>query len=184
MGRVLDVNKEPTLHVDIAGIVDHPGASKQIALNANVPGLAVVMGRVADEGKIHADLLIESLVEGVLVSGTLTGTYLLECARCLTEFESPFSVDVSEVYSYPDQPDIDEEFVVEDDAVDLVPMVRDEVLIGVPPNPLHDEACMGLCATCGEDLNVRDCGHLHEQIDLRWEPLKRLASELPDNAQN
>ncbi len=43
--------------------------------------------------------------------------------------------------------------------IDLDPIVREQVLLALPVSVLCKEECKGLCATCGQDLNVSDCGH-------------------------
>lgn len=168
-------NASPLI-LDVAALVDQPGRSKDVLLEAHVSGLEVGLGRVTDGGAIHTELLLEALVEGILVSGRVSGSFALECSRCLTAFETPFDVAVNEVYAYPDQPVFDEGFVVEEGAIDLEPMFRDEVLLAVPTNPLHSPECKGLCQQCGQDLNLADCGHRRDEIDARWTPLRDLGS--------
>lgn len=159
--------------------MDRPGASKHLALDEHAPGLVLEMGHVSGEGAVHAELLLESVVEGIYVSGTVTGTWTFECRRCLTEFIDPFSVEVADVYA-TEQPDDDEGYQIEAAHIDLVPMIRDAVLLAAPVNPLHDPDCKGLCAVCGQDLNVADCGHRAERTNLAWEPLKRLREQMGD----
>lgn len=165
---------ENPLIVEVADLVRRPGGSKRLDVDAHVPGLEVGLGKVAGGGAVRLELLLEALAEGVLVTGTVAGELTLECSRCLTQFTVPFQVDLHEVYTYPDQPEVEEGFVVWDDTVDVVPAIRDAVLPAVPVSPLHDPECKGLCATCGQDLNVADCGHAHSHVDIRWEPLQRL----------
>ncbi|GAC1411861.1 MAG: DUF177 domain-containing protein [Actinomycetota bacterium] len=162
------------LLVDVSEIASHPGASQEVAFDVRIGSLQVPMGRVIDDA-VHVDLLLEALVEGVLASGTLSGVYELECARCLINFTEPFLVDVAEIYSYPDtEVEPEDGFSIVEGMIDLETMVRDEVLLGVPPHPLHSDECRGLCATCGEDLNQQDCGHERTPVDVRWEPLRAL----------
>ena len=165
------------LRIDVAELMHRPGASKRLALDEHAPGLVLEMGHVADEGAVHAELLLESILEGIYVSGTVVGAWTFECRRCLTEFTDPFSVEVADVYAY-EQPDDDEGYQIEAAHIDLVPMIRDAVLLAAPLNPLHDPGCKGLCAECGQDLNVADCGHRPERVSLAWEPLKRLREQM------
>jgi uncharacterized protein len=63
------------------------------------------------------------------------------------------------------------ELLVPDDAhIDLAPLIREYALLEVPIKALHDPDCKGLCIECGQDLNVKDCGHSQENDDS---PLKR-----------
>lgn len=61
--------------------------------------------------------------------------------------------------------------------LDLAPALREAVLLAVPPSPLCDEACKGLCLACGQDLNQGDCGHAQRRVDPRWEALQKLKLE-------
>lgn len=61
--------------------------------------------------------------------------------------------------------------------IDLAPALREQILLAVPPSPLCDEACKGLCPTCGKDLNSGDCGCEKAAIDPRWAKLKSIQLE-------
>ena len=58
--------------------------------------------------------------------------------------------------------------------IDLAPALREQILLAAPPSPLCDEACKGLCPTCGKDLNAGDCGCEKTAIDPRWATLKSI----------
>ena len=53
------------------------------------------------------DLLFESVVEGILVTGPLERTMTLVCARCLQAFETPFSIQVQELFVPDARPEDD-----------------------------------------------------------------------------
>jgi len=61
--------------------------------------------------------------------------------------------------------------------IDLAPALREQILLAVPPSPVCDEACKGLCPTCGKDLNAGDCGCEKATIDPRWAALKSIQLE-------
>ena len=61
--------------------------------------------------------------------------------------------------------------------IDLAPALREQILLAVPPSPLCDEACKGLCPTCGRDLNAGDCGCEKTTLDPRWAALKSIQLE-------
>ena len=59
--------------------------------------------------------------------------------------------------------------------IDLDPVVREQVLLALPVSVLCREECKGLCTTCGQDLNDKDCGHGKEKaVDPRLAKLKDL----------
>ncbi len=61
--------------------------------------------------------------------------------------------------------------------IDLAPALREQILLAVPPSPLCDEACKGLCPACGKDLNAGDCGCPKTTLDPRWAALKSIQLE-------
>ena len=74
------------IDVDVRELIAHPGSSRHHRLRQPVAGLRVELAAVPDDAPVEGDLLLESVVEGILVSGPLTGPLLLTCARCLQEF--------------------------------------------------------------------------------------------------
>ena len=49
--------------------------------------------------------------------------------------------------------------------IDLAQLLREYALLEVPISPLHSPDCKGLCPVCGQDLNIRDCGHRQDEDD-------------------
>jgi uncharacterized protein len=160
------------LSVEISELLGKPGSSRRIAFSEEVPGLGLDVGRVRP--LMDFDLRLDSLVEGVLVAGSVRGGYMFECIRCLKPFEQPFEVALSEILAYEDMPGAEEGYQVVGDHANLEPVIRDAVMLAMPLNPLCRPECKGLCPVCGTDLNADDCGHRAERADLRWEPLARL----------
>lgn len=158
--------------IDVRDLVGHPGASREVSVRGTVPELGTELAQVSDDTPIVCDLLMESVVEGILVSGRLSGTWDLHCARCLTVFEAPFSVEVTEMFvqdpedgdAYPLDPQI---------GVDLEPMVRDAVGVELPFSPLCRPDCLGLCEICGGNRNEGECPG-HEASDPRFAVLSEL----------
>ena len=128
------------------------------------------------------DLLLEGLVEGIRVSGSVRGVYALECSRCLRSVTRPLDVSLDEMLAYPGEAGTEagngDGYEISADHAQLKPIVRDAVVLDMPLNPLCRPDCLGLCATCGADRNDTDCGHRQGQTDLRWEPLSRLRADM------
>src|SRR5690606_294077 len=96
------------------------------------------------------EVRLECIMEGVLATGLASATAEGECVRCLTEIEFPLNLRVQELFVYG-EPDEDE-LALEDDMLDLEPVLRDAVVLGLPQNPLCSQDCPGLCAECGVRL--------------------------------
>lgn len=127
---------------------------------------------------IHLDLRLEAVMEGVLLTGTASATLVGECVRCLDAISDDSRVSLQELYMY-DVPDNDEDEDVsklEDDLLDLEPLLRDAVVLALPFQPVCREDCPGLCPECGARL-ADDPDHQHEQaIDPRWAGLEGLVT--------
>lgn len=132
---------------------------------------------VPEGSDVELDLRLEAVVEGVLVTGTATVQLQGECARCLTEIDDEMSFDLQELFFHPGREVDEDERLVEDESVDLEPILRDAVVLDLPFTPLCREDCLGLCPECGANLND-DPDHEHElAVDPRWSKLVDLDVE-------
>lgn len=137
----------------------------------------------APEGSdIDLDLRLESVHDGILVSGTAVVAIHGECSRCLDPIDYDLDVDVQELYVFDPAADGGEEseddqmYDVQDETIDLEPMLRDAVITQLPFQPVCREDCQGLCAQCGARLED-DPGHHHEVLDPRWSALSGLLEQ-------
>ncbi len=53
-------------------------------------------------------------------------------------------------------------------------MVREQLVLSLPADPVCREDCQGLCTVCGANLNERDCGCDRHVPDPRWAGLKNI----------
>lgn len=132
---------------------------------------------------MELDVRLESVAEGVYVSGTVSASLTGECARCLDELSDSVTVELGELFAYPESitdetTDADELPRVHDDQIDLEQTVRDAVVLALPLAPLCSEECLGLCPECGERRAELPPDHTHERLDPRWAALReRLAAD-------
>ena len=104
-----------------------------------VEGMGNDMIGVPVGSPIRLDLRLEAVVEGILVTGVAEVQLAGECARCLKSLGSVESVDVQELFLFPDKDtDDDEASRVEGDFVNLEPVLRDAVVLDLPFIPLCD----------------------------------------------
>jgi uncharacterized protein len=135
------------------------------------------MIRIPDGEAVDLDVLAEAVVEGVLVSGTVTARVTGECARCLDPISDEVEVEFRELFAYPDSAtdvstDEDEVSRVVDELIDLEPVVRDAVLLSLNASPVCSPDCPGLCSGCGVKWAELAPDHSHETIDPRWAALQ------------
>jgi uncharacterized protein len=121
---------------------------------------------------VSVDVRLESVMEGVLVSGTASAPVAGQCARCLDPLVDRLEVELTELFAYPDTAtddttEPDEVSRVVDGLVDLEPVVRDAMLLALPQAPLCSEDCPGLCPGCGGKWAELGTDHRHETMDPR-----------------
>lgn len=162
----------------MAQILGRPGASREINLSATVDGVETVLASVA-EAPVRAQLRADSVVEGILVSGSADAETRLQCARCLRTFSSDINVRVCELFAdNAGRPAEEDVYATDGEVIDLEPMLRDALVLALPLRPLCREACAGLCGSCGQDLNDGACGCAYEELDPRWAGLGALRDKL------
>ncbi len=135
---------------------------------------------------------LESVSEGVLVSGSVRATAGGACVRCLDPVTLPVEATFQELFAYADRAahhrevdaDADEDEVYElvGDLIDLEPVLRDTVVPMLPFQPVCRADCPGLCSECGAPL-AADPDHRHDVIDPRWAALNTLRSDRPDQSE-
>ena len=165
------------LVIDTRELSRRPGTQRKVEFQAPAPGdLGVGMIGVPPGSRLDLQLRLESVMEGVLVSGTVTGPLAGECGRCLDPVTSSLEVDLQELYAYPESGADEEDGVsrLEGDYLDLEPALRDAVVLALPLTPLCREDCGGLCAVCGAKRDDVDCGHDQAPVDPRWAALNDL----------
>lgn len=161
-----------------------PGASRDVQRTIvaetalGFPGVI----EVSVGAEYRLELLLESVVEGVLVSGTASAPTVGHCSRCLDPLNSDVEVEITELFAYPDSTteattEEDEVSHLIDDLLDLGPVVRDAVVLALPQAPLCEPDCAGLCPECGRKWADLEPDHGHEKIDPRWAALVERYSE-------
>lgn len=153
----------------------------QLTVTAEQPLGSEVIA-VAAGSPIELDLRLESVSEGVLVTGTASADAVGECVRCLREVTEHVVVDLTELFGYrggrqvAQEDDDDPLPLLDGDLLDLESTVTDALVPALPFRPLCAPDCAGLCSECGIRLDDAEPGHAHEVLDPRWAALAALAN--------
>ncbi|MGA1841174.1 MAG: YceD family protein [bacterium] len=112
----------------------------------------------------------------ILVKGVIKTLVQLECGRCLEDFlyhvDEDFTATFLPAEQRPKEPDLEldsEDLDVsfyEGKIIDLSELVREEILLAIPMNPLCRVNCRGVCPECGKNLNEGKC--YCSGSDFRW----------------
>jgi uncharacterized protein len=166
------------LLINAAELLRRPGTERRLQLDTTVEGIGIVDRRFDPQASVDIDLRLESLSDGIVVDGEVRAPWSDACRRCLGPAGGQVTVAVHELYQHVvTDPDA---FEIIGDQIDLVPMVRENLLLDAPVAPLCRPDCAGLCPVCGTDRNVSSCDCLTEATDPRWDALSQLKTNLPD----
>ncbi len=171
------------LRIDLRELGRRAGAMQELDRTVPAPpDWRVEMIGVPAGAQAHLRLRLESVMEGVLVTGDAEVPVAGSCARCLEPFEDTLELDIQELYAYAGSTtdatsEEDEVRRIDGDFLDLEPLLRDTVVLNLPLAPVCTEDCAGLCVDCGARLDDLPADHSHEVVDARWAALtERFAS--------
>jgi uncharacterized protein len=177
----VDINIAPLLKQPLGTRVELDVAESPIDPRGDNAGL--LDASIVDiDAKLHAT----HTNPGPLFEGAADAHVAATCARCLKPIDAPVHADFAEQY-YATVPvdtgvgvveaPLDAKTIGSDFKVDLVPLLREELILVTPVAALCRADCAGLCPVCGIDLNERPHAH-DEVIDERWTALRELKEKI------
>jgi uncharacterized protein len=173
----LQLEHEPLLFEESipAGLLDYAPDIAQI-------GPMAVTGR--------ADLLVENRghhqqIADIRIRAAYRADFEVLCARCVEAVPTPVTGNFDLIFR-PQEADaeageraitLDETEIgyYEESGLSLEDVVREQVLLSLPPRTLCKEDCKGLCPRCGQNLNLETC-KCDTSTDPRWNALAGLSS--------
>lgn len=175
------------LVVSVTSLIHRPGTMETLTEVVPAPAdLGNALIGVEEGSDIDLDIRMESVVDGILVTGSVVVDVHGECSLCLDPIDYEMSANIQELFVFEKAPaggpedEVDEQYAVEDDSIDLEPALRDAVILQLPFQPVCRDTCQGLCADCGARLED-DPGHHHEVLDPRWSALQGLLGADTEN---
>ncbi|KQQ69069.1 YceD family protein [Microbacterium sp. Leaf320] len=157
----------------VRDIVRKPGEMREHEFSVTLReawGEGIVAYEAGSE--LDLDVRLESVHEGILVSGTADAEYSGVCGRCLIDIARPVEVEFQELFAYPGEEETD--FEVQDDHVDLETLVRDAAVLSLPFQPVCQPDCPGLDPETGERLTASTGTEQDAPIDPRWSALQNI----------
>ncbi|MEV0983477.1 YceD family protein [Brevibacterium sp. NPDC049920] len=159
------------------GLIDRPGEWSRLDTTVPAPeDLRIEMIGVPEGSPIELALQLESVVEGIYVSGSVRAAAQGQDARTLEDLELPLDVAITELFVYEREPGDEDSYTVDRDRLDLEPAIRDAVVMALPFRPVKDEDE----DEDGEDFRYTLGEDLPESVpetDPRWSALKNLLDE-------
>ncbi|WP_137147095.1 DUF177 domain-containing protein [Mycolicibacterium sp. CR10] len=180
------------LVIDISRLGRRPGSMITLEDTVTSPSRIGLDLIAVDQGApLELNLRLESVSEGVLVTGTVWAPTAGECSRCLQPITGEVEIDLTELFAYPDSAtdettDADEVARVvrhgSSETIDLEQPIIDAMGLVLPFSPVCGPDCAGLCQQCGIPLATAEADHHHDQIDPRWAKLAQLREQGGDDS--
>jgi uncharacterized protein len=178
--RVEKVMEHEPLLLDLSAIAQEPGARGSFTYSLSLPrGEGLVC-----KGPVEVSLEVYNSGRALVVRGLFRGKVLLACARCLEEVAIDIKGKIQEEFSLPvpgraELGLIDQVEPVEsafaDEVLNVSELARQQLLLSLPLQALCRPSCKGLCASCGENLNVKECDCPKASGHPAWQALRDLA---------
>lgn len=132
---------------------------------------------------VSASVKLTRIVDGILVTGRISGTATLECVRCLQEFDAEYAGDIEAQYrptidiesGYPIEYEDDGETFVIDDShlLDLTDLLRQVSILTLPIRPV----CGDDCPDFTSEFRGGDEAPSDESVDERFAVLEQLLDD-------
>lgn len=165
------------MKINVSRIKKEFGAVEQIEFEEQIdsqflPPPMQLVGPVQVKGSVT------NVGDCLTVKGKLQLRLRMQCNRCLTEFTTEFKAPLEAEYYPLPEGDTEEKILdyatYQNNIIYLNPAVEESILLYLPMKPLCDQYCRGLCAKCGQNLNIENCGCVNDNVDIRLEALKKL----------
>ena len=144
---------------------------------------------ISIDGDVVGDLTLWREGAFVTIDGNISAIVAVQCSRCLTRAMESLH-QVVRLRCLPEESTNDDvldsgEVKPEDDiysynglSLDLRPIIREQLVLAVPPYSYCRQDCQGLCSSCGQNLNDFRCGCSATQPDARFVALQQLHIKL------
>lgn len=148
------------MNIELISIIGNEGA--KIPFDGEV---------VISDNNISANLKItgkvSNLSERLQVTADVDSDIKTFCDRCLVPIQTKLTFAIEEVVG-------ENEITMNGTVLDIGDIARRNFFANLPMKFLCQENCNGLCANCGENLNIKKCDCEHDIIDERFAALKKL----------
>ena len=147
------------MHINVAQIIKGPvGSSRSYRINESV----------GEEGIDHikGNITLTRTSRSILAKGAMIANVTGICSRCLSPVASTVSFNLEdEFFSRADMSsgsvlpaEFDNSTTIDDEnMLDLSEVMRQYTILAMPTKLLCHPDCVGLCPSCGHDLNQSPC---------------------------
>jgi|KBSSwiStaDraftv2_1062776.scaffolds.fasta_scaffold181752_3 uncharacterized protein len=172
-----EARRVPRLIEPVADLRRRLGTRHPVHRTMVAHDVALSSAAVPDGAEVVLDGELESISEGVVLTGTVTAPWSGECRRCLRSTSGVLEADVREIFET--RPTEGDTWPLHADQIDLGPVIHEAVLLGLPLAPLCGDDCAGPApetfpaVVAGESVEDAD-EEVEQKKDPRWAALDDL----------
>ncbi len=173
------------LQFNVSQLLREPsGATRSYTIDDDISALT---DQIEVKAPLRGTLRFTRTSDGILAEGQFGTSVQVQCSRCAVDFIQPIQVALEEEFlpthdvvtglsiSYDRDVELDEATMIDERHIlDLSEVMRQYLLVSVPPYPVCKPDCAGLCPYCGQDLNEGPCQCQSSEDDPRWAVLQDL----------
>lgn len=164
--------KDLVLDLRSLGLFQKPGEWLKRTMTVSAPDdLRNEMISVPQGSPVDLELQLESVAEGIYVTGSIKAVAKGQDARTLEDMTLPLDVALTELFVYERPHEDEDSYLIEAGMLDLEPAIRDALVMSLPFRPLKS----------GDDgefsYTVGATNEPVEDTDPRWSTLKSLLEE-------
>ena len=184
----------------VGDVFKRSGSHKQVHLVIDDEEFKTSFAHVVDE--VTCDFTLESITNGIVVRGTISGNYEAKCGYGLETFNESFTYNVNELFEHGHKlsaKSVESNFAMADDDdeeedlysfegadIDVTQMVIDTILTNLPIAPVCSHGPEN-CSVCSKEVlpyiskdDLRDKPREVEEkkIDPRWQALDAMFDSL------
>lgn len=141
-------------------------------------------GVVELAGPLDVEVEVQRTGRRIVLNGRVRGCLWLRCDRCLKAFQREVDTTFTTCLVLPgdsitetdielDDEDMELDFISGGE-IEILDLVRDQLLLNQPMKSLCAENCRGLCERCGNDLNQGPCECISDKGHPAFQKLKEL----------
>ena len=161
------------MRINVSDIIKTEGAGVDIHFCDDLPELREFDTSVEYKPSFEFTGRIINLGGQLKLSGKLHFEFNASCLRCLKRVETAKDIEVEESFVEVSKSTEADEYIYEDNAVDIDKPLMDNIILTMPMKIICSEDCKGLCSVCGTNLNLKNCNCDESKIvDPRMEILK------------